>query len=539
MSVQHGTRKLRVGYFVDAGPQPWLVRELIRRGRSSSRYEPALLIVLRSSTNRPSFRSPLRSLAFATSRLLSRLEYTLVVRMAGVTGFFRSVPIAELGVPVCAAGPDVTRKHDLDVLVHLATAAPPEDEVVSSCRLGLLLPVFGDPLRGGPPGFHEVRCREPRTAYAVHHRSGGPATERVAFSAALNTAPLWTRTAVDVTRKLSAFIHLLLERMECTQSASPDAGTSVVPTGTTWTPPWEPPPLHAQAACVARTLTHGLERTFRRALGARWRWGVAYQFNDSWQDADLSRSHVIPNPPNRYFADPCVMGREGRHICFVEDFDYQTSRARISAIELWRDSHRVLGPALEEPFHLSFPFVFEAEGNLYMCPETAEAREIRLYRCTGFPLAWTLHAVLMRDVAAVDTTLVFQGGRWWMLTNVDSAAIGEFRSELHVFHADRFDSDSWQPHPLNPVISDSARARNGGIIRHDDKIFRVFQVHGFDVYGESMGVAEVALSEHEYREEVVARVMPDYLKGIVATHTLSFSDGVLAIDFVRRERPDH
>jgi hypothetical protein len=550
-------RRLRVGYVVDEGRQPWLVQQLVERGRGAAHYEPAVLLQVRKPLKRPWQFAPLAALARGSLTLLARTEYIIVARMTGFAGFFRTVPAEALGLPVQAVSAAAIREHAVDVLVHAASAPPPDDAVIASAPFGLLLPVTGSPPGSGPPGFHEVRRREPRTPYAIRHLGGSPQTVRTVFRGALNTAPLWTRNAVDVTRKLAAFIHLLLERagrdgaMESV--ADPVAAAwipedrvgrvpprSTVPTGR-HSAHWigmDTPGLAAQAACLAGTLLHGMERTFRRALGARWRWSVAYQFTDSWKDAVLSRSRVITNPPNRFFADPCVVRWQGRHICFVEDFDYRTSRARISAMELRHDGYELLGPALEEPFHLSHPYIFVADGELYMCPETAEIREIRLYRCTRFPLAWTLHAVLMRDVAAVDTSILFHGGGWWMLTNVDSAGIGEYRSELHVFRADRFDAVSWQPHPRNPVIADSARARNGGLILQGGEVFRVFQVHGFDVYGQSMGVAKVTLSEDDYQEEVVAHFEPDFLEGIAGAHSLTYHEGVLAVDFVRRERPD-
>ena len=33
---------------------------------------------------------------------------------------------------------------------------------------------------------------------------------------------------------------------------------------------------------------------------------------------------------------------------------------------------------LHEPFHLSFPYLFEHDGALFMCPETSENRDIRI-----------------------------------------------------------------------------------------------------------------------------------------------------------------
>jgi hypothetical protein len=525
-------RRLRVGYIVDEGPQPWLVQQLVERAAGAQNYEPAVLL----QVSRPPQRSPLASLARGSLEVLTRMEYVVVSRMTGFHRFFRTVPVDSLGLPVRRASADAVREHGVDVLVHAALAPPADHATVAAARLGLLLPEGGIPARTGAPALHEVRRRDPRTPWAIRHRVDGHGTEKTVISGALNTAPLATRTAIDVTRKLAGFIHIVLERSGRNGAiiARPDPGEAYAVEAR----PGEVPGLFSQAAWLAATFVHGMERTVRRALGARWRWSVAYQFTDSWKDAALSRSRVIANPPNRFFSDPCVIRWQGRHLCFVEDYDYGTSRARISVIELREDGPEVLGPALEEPFHLSYPFVFEVDGELYMCPETAQAREIRLYRCTGDPCSWIPHAVLMRDVAAVDTSILFQDGRWWMLTNVDSAGIGEFRSELHVFTADRFDSEAWQPHPGNPVVTDSARARNGGLILDGGEVFRVFQVHGFDVYGQSMGVARVTLAEDSYDEEVVRRIAPDFIDGIVAAHTLSCSGGVLALDFVRRERPD-
>ena len=50
-----------------------------------------------------------------------------------------------------------------------------------------------------------------------------------------------------------------------------------------------------------------------------------------------------------------------------------------------------IGIALIEEFHLSYPYLFEFKDDLYMCPETGEKGEIRLYKCIDFPLKWVFH----------------------------------------------------------------------------------------------------------------------------------------------------
>lgn len=124
-----------------------------------------------------------------------------------------------------------------------------------------------------------------------------------------------------------------------------------------------------------------------------------------------------------------------------------------------------------------------------------------------------------------------------MLTNIDSARIGDHGSELHLYWADSFDSDQWTPHPRNPVIFNSLQARNSGLIVQGGDIYRVFQVAGFDAYGASMGIAKIVeLSVDHYREEFVCSIRPRFFKGLKGTHTFTFDKGVVAFDFARYEQ---
>ena len=52
---------------------------------------------------------------------------------------------------------------------------------------------------------------------------------------------------------------------------------------------------------------------------------------------------------------------------------------------------------LDEPFHLSYPYVFEFEGEHYMVPESHQDRSLRLYRAVDFPTRWE-HACNLIEV---------------------------------------------------------------------------------------------------------------------------------------------
>src|SRR5690606_17588263 len=134
-----------------------------------------------------------------------------------------------------------------------------------------------------------------------------------------------------------------------------------------------------------------------------------------------------------YHADPMLYWHESSKsaYCFVEEFDQEAGKAHIAVLKEEPSGWRRLGVVLEEPFHLSFPFLFEHAGVLYLCPEGSASRTITVYRCADFPMRWVPRAVLMRGVSAADTMIFPRQGRWWMLTNIDRGAFPDHQSELH------------------------------------------------------------------------------------------------------------
>jgi hypothetical protein len=128
---------------------------------------------------------------------------------------------------------------------------------------------------------------------------------------------------------------------------------------------------------------------------------------------------------------------------------------------------------LAEPFHLSYPYVFEAGSEIYMVPESYQAGGVRLYRGSPFPHRWTLVATLATGDHLVDSSLFQAVGRWWMFT-----AIGGGRNDtLRLFHAKDL-LGPWTEHARSPVVSgDPGRARPGGrVVVRDGRLLRFAQV---------------------------------------------------------------
>lgn len=161
-----------------------------------------------------------------------------------------------------------------------------------------------------------------------------------------------------------------------------------------------------------------------------------------------------------FWADPFVISREGVTYVFAEAYPYATDKGVIAWATLTDDGLSPFTTALERPYHLSYPYLFEYGNALFMIPETGRADAVELYRCVDFPGRWELERVLMKDVRLKDVTLFEHGGRWWMLAAAPTHG-GSSMDVLFGWHADT-PFGPWSPHPLNPLVSDVRSARPAG-----------------------------------------------------------------------------
>ena len=222
---------------------------------------------------------------------------------------------------------------------------------------------------------------------------------------------------------------------------------------------------------------------------------------------------------------------------FVEEFDYRRGKGVISAVGFDAGGPRGRPePVLELETHLSYPFVFEADGQVWMIPESHASGTIDLYRATAFPRGWVHEAVLVDGVVAGDATLLHHGGRWWLFATVRAGG-GSYSDTLHLWHAPHF-RGPWTPHRLNPVLIDVGSARAAGpIVARDGALIRPVQ-DCRQGYGAALGLARILrLDEDGYAQRVETRLGPGAAWPGSRLHMLSAAGGFEFIDGSRRAQP--
>jgi hypothetical protein len=420
------------------------------------------------------------------------------------------------------------RALGLDVLV-MCGAGTLRGGILTAARFGILSFLqAGERIHGrGPAGFWDVCLERPTTAFVIRRQSDSRDSGEVVVRGNFPTKPRYLPNAIMLLRKGSLFLKQLLSEL---------ADSGVAPAAADPQPDdgyrRGDPTLSVQLRYLLKVALEKFWAALPRRLGKKsQRWAVAYSRED-WNDLVMSEARTIDAPPNHFLADPFVIEEGGRDYCFVEDYDCRTERGCIAVYAL--DDHGAvrLGEALIEPFHLSFPYVFRFEGKLYMCPETYESKEIRLYECAEFPLKWELSRVLMRDVSAADSMIFERDGVWWLLTNIDRLDSGEHCSELFAFSATDPRTSAWTPHPGNPLVADASKARNGGLLVRGSSTYRVAQRQGFDAYGIGFSIQRIStLTGHAYREEQLCTVEPQFFPGLVGTHHMHSNGRFTVFDF--------
>jgi hypothetical protein len=272
-----------------------------------------------------------------------------------------------------------------------------------------------------------------------------------------------------------------------------------------------------------------------RLRSLRWRdqWQMAYYFADEAQsDCRLDGLRYLVPPKDRFWADPFAVEHQGRYFVFFEELSYRTYKGRIMAVEVFEDAEP--GEAqvvLEQPYHLSYPFVFAWDGSLYMLPETAGNGTVEVYRCETFPHRWRLHRVLLENVSAFDATLWRKDDLWWMFVNIAEPG-ADSSDELHLYRSTT-PFGPWTAHRGNPVVSDVRRARSAGpLFTRNGNLYRPSQDCSL-AYGHSILINRVdALDDGDYRETTVHRIDPGWRKDILRVHTLGGSKRLRVIDYL-------
>ena len=557
--------KIRVGIIVDNGPIPYLSYDLIEKSLNQDKYEIIALFVQHNKLapkniiskivdyiSRRGLKKLIESMSFS---LITSLEKFALTKFYGLGIIFCNKDINSFNCEVINVHPKISksglvyrynnddicriRKMNLDVLVQAGSGIL-KGEILKVCPKGILSfhHANNDIHRGGPPGFWEVFYQHPSTGFIIQKLTDELDGGQVIFKGSIRTYYLYLLNWARICIKANYFLHYQLMMLNNKDNFQQKYVNKLY-----YNELSNIPSLRVQIKYIFQTISILFKKTWNKIRSKQLKWGISYQFVEKWNRIDFRKSIRIKNTKNHFFADPFISKYKNRNIIFFEDYCFKKKKANISAIEINSDkSYTLLGTALDEDFHLSYPYVFQYKNNLYMCPESNENKDIRLYKCKDYPLKWELEKILIDDISAADINIFHHNEKWWLFANVDSSDLSKYssaehESELHIFFSDSLLDGRLKRHPKNPVIFNSNNARNAGKISSNGTLYRVYQNQDFDFYGRSFGVSKIKkLTEEDYEEEKLYNVEPNFYNDILGTHHFSFEKNIAVFDHVSIRR---
>lgn len=168
---------------------------------------------------------------------------------------------------------------------------------------------------------------------------------------------------------------------------------------------------------------------------------------------------------------------------------------------------------LRQPFHLSFPYVFEHQGRVYMIPESQESDAIHLFQAdnAGLTSFSRVRTLLHQERTAGmnfnfnDSHVYWKDGLCYLFTSFQK----DWMYYQELYTTDDLLKGEFRRHPQSPICVSNEFGRNGGsLIDFGGKLLRVTQDCHAD-YGANVSLMEVlrlsptAYEERLYRQNVL------------------------------------
>ena len=264
-----------------------------------------------------------------------------------------------------------------------------------------------------------------------------------------------------------------------------------------------------------------------------YQWSIYVNIGDNISTS-FSNFREIVSPKDRFWADPFVIYKDQKHHIFFEECLNAKNTGHISMMIIDNNgNHTKPVKILEREYHLSYPSIFEFQNSLYLIHGTIHNSKsyVELFKCEDFPFKWKYDRRLIDNIPLVDTTMFYHNKKWWIFACKAKSDGNSQSNELMLFYSDDPLSKNWNPHILNPVVSDIRNARPAGkIFVMDNKIIRPGQ-NCFKIYGNSLSFNEITkLNENEYEEKQLQSFKPNWKNDLIGLHTFNYEKGCTVID---------
>ena len=467
----------------------------------------------------------------SNSRLHSNISKKFKITEFEINKFVYSAQFSKNGISIALEEDSLNelKKLNLDVLLRFNKRIL-RGGILNLNKFGILSLHLGDDMkyRGGPSGFWEVYNKEPNSGFIIQQLTENLDNGNLIFRGQISTEKTWLLNRAELNLRSYFYLKQTLKKIATNQKL-PNFIKNVPYTDRVYRNPTNYQLIKYILMRIQNKLN---DLNFNNKNN---RYQVGFQKN-TWGNLEYRKSIFIENEEGTFNADPFVIEKDNKNFCFVECFNYSEKKAKINVYELSEKGYVFLGTALEESFHLSFPYIFEFNNEIYMVPESSKNRDIRLYKCQNFPLDWRLQEVLIDNIDAADSMIFQKDNKWWLMTNEDPLRLNNHNYQMNLYYSENLLNGEWISHKNNPIIMDSNKARNAGLVFDGSDLFRVSQAFGFyKKYGENFSLNKIEmLDTNNYLETTFSVHRKFFDKHILGSHHLHSNNEFTVFDIWKK-----
>ena len=281
-----------------------------------------------------------------------------------------------------------------------------------------------------------------------------------------------------------------------------------------------------------------LEKYIDKLFIKQWNVGIAKKSTKSILEINLEELDFkwfkLDNN-SQLFADPFVHQHNNHYYVFFENYKYHDDYGKIS-LKILNDDLTVIyeSDLLDTKSHLSYPYIFNDNGKIFILPESSKEKEGNQY---FYEFDFETNSLkngqtLLSGERLLDATILHHDNKYWIFATKRGH---KSESELFLFH-----SKSWYngylPHSSNPIKDCPKNSRPAGnFIIEDGLIIRPTQ-NCEKYYGKSILLNQIKTLNNDLYEEIPVKeiVAPLNSKYNFAIHTINISNDVIVIDGLRR-----
>ncbi|MCQ2342572.1 MAG: hypothetical protein MJZ75_03645 [Paludibacteraceae bacterium] len=265
------------------------------------------------------------------------------------------------------------------------------------------------------------------------------------------------------------------------------------------------------------------------------RWDIAFLEENLQEVVNGKQVHFIklknPFKNDSWFADPFILDVTDTYIyLLVEEMQSNTQKGVISKLTIDKSSWTITNKevVLEEPWHLSFPFIIREGEKVFVAPESANGGAWYMYELTTDKQGKDK----LERVCALCNDVVWDSiiTNYWEEPYMFTAAQDDFHLDIY---RKNIQHNLFVKHEsLCSVMQDMRMA--GNLFTTGNHIYCPSQISKPGSYGEAVEIKEVSHSESGWNLRAIRKIVPP--SGILndGLHTFNEYKGLIVVDIHRQ-----